>query len=193
MAGFTLFRGRDSDFESNRRVEKKMQDFVMRYRNLTSCLSPCSHSCIDSYFVTKFDVPHSVDKGIYYRKDGSWLLSVGTLSYNAPNIDNDDGINANILNDFLKNGFSVYERLEGLFVIVCYDAANRTVWILPNEFGFFTVCYREEPNGVGVSTSMLALTSLGPTNLDDFGFYSLYSMGFVQHPYTIIREVPSVS
>jgi hypothetical protein len=144
-----------------------------------------------NYCGAKFDSVSSLHRKITVDPtSNSWLMAAGTVidTYqDAP-----DGTLLVLLQDYLAQGPSVFARCDGLFALVIYNGITRTLAVVSDPFGYFSVFYGRRNGRVYISTSALAIAQQVHAQADELGVHCFLRTGKVFGPMTLWKDIPRV-
>ena len=184
MSGFALI------FDSQEPITPKNQDFVAfkdsvaHYKQLNS---DCAETSGLRYVAAKFDTPSTLHRGITVdEQSGSWMLAVGTVLSNK----NDQGGKlATLLTNYLKQGNSVFENLDGHFALVIYNKAADELAVVSDPLGLVSVFYAHQGSRTYVTTSALAVAKAVQATPSKYGTLVFLMTGNVFDKYTLWQDV----
>lgn len=146
----------------------------------------------ERFWCVKFDTINSPSSTIFTApEDGSWIFTMGSVAYSGRRVS--DSALSGMLSDIAKNPIAAAKRLSGVFAVVTFDSPRQRILVVPSALGLYAVFVRRTEEGlVGISSSLLALTALGPVTLDEFTYQSLYRCGHRLPPKTLFSQISSV-
>jgi hypothetical protein len=190
MAGFVLLRWTP---ETSPRLIKRATDAAraaLRRSHSLSTNVDMTELFDDDMWCAELSSIDSMSSQVIRHSDGSWIFALGSASYNGQRVV--DSSLLQILSDVHTNAEATAKRLEGVFTIVACDRPGKRVVIIPSALGQYATFMRVEQGLIAVSSSILALTSLGPVTLDEFACQSLYRCGHRLPPSTMFNEIRSL-
>ncbi len=142
------------------------------------------HGCI----AAKFNMPQSLHQKVSADETtGSWLVAAGTV------IDSEhasaDGDLKRLLLDYIAKGSSLLKRLDGVFALAIYNGLSRTLAVVSDPLGFFSVFYGERGDCAFIGTSALAVAQQVHAKPSDLGIQSFLRTGRVMGDMTLWQEV----
>lgn len=160
-------------------------DQVARYKSLDrSDRFWAGENCL----AAKLDSPSSLHKAAAVdAESGSWLIAAGTLvdtQANAP-----DGSLQQLLLDCLACGPEVFARCDGLFAVLVYNGRTRSLAVVSDPFGYFSVFHGVRAGRVYIATSGLAVAQHIESPPSELGVNCFLRTGKVFGEMTIWRDV----
>lgn len=136
----------------------------------------------------KFNTPSSLHRNLNVDADtGSWLVAAGTVI--DPKHATLDGDLSLLLKDYVAQGASVFQRLDGIFALVIYNAVTRSLVIVSDPFGFFSFFYGVRGNCTYLATSTLAIAQQIQATPSELGVQCFLRTGKVFGEMTLWQEV----
>lgn len=136
----------------------------------------------------KFDTAASLHRGVTTDvATGSWLMAAGTVIDThdpAP-----DGTLCSLLQDYLVHGARVFARLDGVFALVVYDGRARTLAVVTDPFGYFSIFSGERNGRTLIATSALAVARQTHATPSEIGVQCFLRTGKVFGDMTLWKEV----
>jgi asparagine synthetase B (glutamine-hydrolysing) len=185
MSGFAAVIFTTTDEEpGNKRFSSFLQS-VAGYKSLEKpTVSAAGRRCIGA----KLDSPSSLHRGITVDPEsGSWLIAAGTV-VDSHAVSPDGDLHA-LLKDYVQYGESVLERCDGLFALVIYNGLTRSVALVSDPFGYFSVFYGSRNGRVFIATSALAVAEAIQSAPSDSGVSCFLHTGKVFGEMTLWRDV----
>ena len=173
---------------SERASEPEFDRFAQRVAHAKRLAKPSATVSGGGLLAAKFDTDASLHRSV--AKDpssGSWLIAAGTVVDThdpAP-----DGVLSPLLRDYLLHGATVFKRLDGLFVLAIYNGRTRTLAIVSDPFGFFSVFYGERGDCSFIANSALAVAQQIQAAPSELGVQCFLRTGKVFGDMTLWREV----
>ena len=184
MAGFAVVIGVDAEADR----DKGLGDFLELAVAYKSLEKPAEYITGERCVGAKLDFPASLHKGITVDSDtGSWLIAAGTV-VDTHNVASDGDLGL-LLQDYLTHGKSVFERCDGLFALVIYNGLTRSIVVVSDPFGYFSVFYGTRDGRTFVSTSALAVARQVQSPPSDIGVGCFLRTGKVFGDMTLWRDV----
>jgi asparagine synthase (glutamine-hydrolysing) len=140
---------------------------------------------------------------ITHRPTGGWLTYNGEI-YNFKKLRHDlerEGENFAgcgdtevLLAGLARHGASYLNRIEGMFALAYYDAANERLLLSRDSAGIKPLYYAHGDKSLifGSEVRAVLATGLVRPQIDSRGLAGLLAYGAVQHPFTLFREIQSV-
>ncbi len=184
MAGLAVMFERDSERASGQDFGR----FMQRVADAKMLTKPSSIIAGWGCLGSKFDTPESLHRGVTLDPEsGSWLVAAGTV------VDTDDpapnGDLSSLLRDYVAHGPIVFKRLDGVFALAIFNGRARTLAIVSDPFGFFSVFYGERGDRAYVGTSALAVAQQIQAAPSELGVQCFLRTGKVFGDMTLWREV----
>ncbi len=184
MAGLAVMFERNSE----RASASEFSRFVRRIIDAKGLTQPSSTLNGRSCLGAKFDTPQSLHRGVTVDHDsGSWLVAAGTV------VDTDhpaaDGDLTALLKDYVAQGPIVLGRLDGVFALAIFNGFTRTLAVISDPFGFFSIFYGERGDRTCIGTSALAVAQQIQATPSDLGVQCFLRTGKVFGDMTVWEGV----
>jgi asparagine synthase (glutamine-hydrolysing) len=116
---------------------------------------------------------------------GSWVAVVGTCFHQSACNDPDS-----LLRQYLSHGADQLSRsLEGFFAVIVGDGGTKEIIVITDVIGSCHLYCRQTGDAIVLSSSSLALASLGQVSLDPVGCQEFLGTGIIYEDRTLYREV----
>jgi len=184
MSGFAAI------VDANRKgeLEAEFSGYVDRAARYKSLDRPARFWPGEDCLAAKLDSPSSLHRAAAVdAESGSWLIAAGTLidtQANAP-----DGSLRQLLFDYLARGPEVFARCDGLFALLVYNGRARTLAVVSDPFGYFSVFHGAREGRVYIATSGLAVAQQVQSPPGELGVNCFLRTGKVFGEMTIWRDV----
>ena len=180
------------DTKSEESPNPEFRQFLQRVAHYKSLEVPADYASGYSCLGAKLDSPSSLHKGITLDPEtGSWLIAAGTVIDThdvAP-----DGNLRLLLKDYLAQGSSVFGRCDGLFALVIYNGLTRSLAVVSDPFGYFSLFYGKRAGRVFVSTSALAVAQQIQAQPSELGIHCFLHTGRIFGNMTVWEDVKRIS
>jgi hypothetical protein len=185
MSGFAAVVHTTNDNEDE---SKRFRSFVQSVADYKSLEAPTVVVAGTGCIGAKLDSASSLHRGITVDPEtGSWLIAAGTV-VDSHDVSSDGDLQA-LLKDYIQDGASVLERCDGLFALVIYNGLTRSVAVVSDPFGYFSVFYGICGARVFVATSALAVAEAIQSVPSDSGVHCFLHTGKVFGDMTLWRDV----
>jgi hypothetical protein len=175
--------------ESN--MDSEFRDLVQWTADFKSLPVPSDYATGHNCVAAKLDFPASLHRGITFdATTGSWLIAAGTVidTHHAAS----DGHLLDLLRDYLIHGDPVFARCDGMFAMLIYNGMIRSLVVVSDPFGYFSIFYGRRGHRWFVSTSALAVAKAVRSEPSGLGVSCFLRTGKVFGEMTLWRKVKRV-
>ena len=184
MSGLAVMYERNVE----RASESEFSRFAQRVANAKRLDKPSFTTigcgCLGAKFVTAASLHRRVSTD---AATGSWLIAAGMV------VDTDDlspdGDLSALLRDYVAQGQDVFKRLDGVFGLVAYNGRARTLAIVSDPFGFFSVFYGDRGDCTFIASSAVAVAQQIQATPNDLGIQCFLRTGKVFGDMTLWHQV----
>jgi len=163
MAGFAALFEPDSSEQEREYKFNLLLETTARFKGLEI---PSQRAQGNNCTAAKLDAASSLHCGIVHdEKSESWLIAAGTVI----NIDSDHQLLPlleRLLLNFLKIGIRALDNYDGHFALIIYNGYEKTVSVISDPLGLFSIYYWIDGNKIFISSSALAIAILSNSKPD---------------------------